>query len=294
MDLSVKRLGIVVGYRCNFHCSHCLVSEKGQRELSGPEIDKLRGIVATQQFESVLFIGGEPTLYIKTINRILEGFQPRPDGIVAITTNGHFAKTEAGAVNTLKKIHGLNFVQVSYDNYHKRFIKLSNIANLYSASKKLGMRFAVLVAVLSPLDLVLLQELKAAGIAEKYVRVQGIHAIGSAAANQLEYSYPSFNPDVLKKKCPKNGTIVYICGEGFTICCSHLAFERENTNFVHSTMEQHEASGFFRLISRFSFEELMFKAGVGREELKPRHSYPCALCGLIFERMQKLHPELLR
>lgn len=285
---------MLVGYKCNFRCSHCLISDKKQQELSEPEIRSLRGLLAAKKFESVLFIGGEPTLYIDTINRVLEGYLPGPETVIAITTNGHFANTEASAVETLKSIHGLNFVQVSYDNYHKRFVKISNIQNLYSASKKLGMGFAVLVAILSPLDLVLLQELKAAGITGSHVRVQGVHAIGAAAANQLEYSYPSFNPDVLKKKCPKDGTVVYICGEGFTVCCSHLAFERENADFVHPTIEQHAASRFYRLISRFSFAELMAKAGVGADELEPRHSYPCALCGHVFSRMRKHHPELLR
>lgn len=294
MGIRIKRLGVVVGYKCNFHCSHCLISEKNKQELSRPEIESLRRLLSANKFESVLFIGGEPTLYIDTINQVLEGYSPGPDTILAITTNGHFAGTETAAIETLKKIPGLNFVQVSYDNYHKRFVKLSNIKNLYLASKKLGMGFAVLVAVLSPLDLVLLQELKAAGITGEYVRVQGIHSIGAAAVNQLEYSYPSFNPAVLEKKCPKDGTIVYICSEGFTVCCSHLAFEPENADFVHATIEKHERSKFYQMICRLSFRELMAKAGVGMEELKPRHSYPCALCGLIFERMRKRHPELLR
>jgi hypothetical protein len=287
-------LGVLVGYKCNFRCSHCLVSEKKQQELSESEILDLRALLASRRLESVLFIGGEPTLYVDTINRVLEGFSPGPGVLIAITTNGHFADTEERAVETLKSVHGLNFVQVSYDNYHKRFVKISNIRNLHAASKKLGMGFAVLVAILSPLDLVLLQELEAAGIAGGNVRVQGVHAMGAAAANHLEYSYPSFNPDVLSKKCPKDGAVVYICGEGYTVCCSHLAFERENADFVHPTVEGHIASKFYGLIDRFSFGELMSMVGMAAGELEPRHSYPCALCEEIFSRMRKNCPNLLR
>lgn len=294
MNLQTDRIGIIVGYKCNFRCKHCLISEKKQRELSESEIQNLRKLLVERDFKSVLFIGGEPTLYIDTINRIMEGFSPKPSAVIAITTNAHFATSEASAEETLKKIHGLNCVQVSYDNYHKSFVSLSNIKNLYLASKKLGMQFAVLVAVISPLDLVLLRQLKEVGISEKKVRVQGIHAIGDAAANRLEYFYPSFNEAVLKWKCPNDGHMVYICGEGFTICCSHLAFEQKNNDFVHRTINGHLRSKFFSLISQFSFEELMLKAGVEADELRPGHSYPCALCALIFKRMREKRPELLR
>lgn len=248
----------------------------------------------SRRFESLLFVGGEPTLYIDKINRILSGVPVEPGMTVAITTNAHFAGTVAAAMDTLQKIRGLNFVQVSYDNYHKQFIGIDNIRNLYKASRNLGMKFSVIAAVQSPLDLVLLQELKAVGISGEHVRVQGVHAVGAAAANQLRYTYPSFNSTVLSAKCPYDGKIVYLCGEGFTACCSHLAFSPGNSDYIHPSIEQHFASKFYGLVSNFTFLELMKKSGLSVKDLAPEHSYPCALCALIFDSIKERRPALLR
>lgn len=294
MPARVKRLAVLVGYRCNFHCKHCLIADKESKELSLTEIRLLRKLLASQNFDSLLFVGGEPTLYISTINKVLEGFVKGPKTIVAITTNGHFAASESSARETLKKINGLNYVQVSYDNYHKKFIRLSNIHNLYQASKSLGMGFAVLVAIQSPLDLVLLKELKSIGIGDHQIHIQGIHSIGAATTNHLEYKYPSFDCGVLSGKCPNDGKMVYMCGEGFTTCCSHLVFDTENKDYVHPSISRHVASKFYGLVSRFTFKELMKKAGLSMKGLKPEYSYPCALCGHIFKAIKEKQPSLLR
>ncbi|MHB9138691.1 MAG: radical SAM protein [Victivallaceae bacterium] len=293
MGYSLNKLAVLVGYKCNFRCAHCGVADKKRQELTEVEIRLLRRLLASRHFESLLFIGGEPTLYINKINEVLDGLPQDSDPRVLITTNGHFAKSENSAIETLKKFSKLNSVQLSYDNFHKTFIHLSNVRNLSQACKRLNMGFVVMIAIQSPLDLVLLKELKSVGIDDKQVLIQGVHAIGSAATNHIAYSYPSFDRGVLRKKCPNKEKLIYMCGEGFTTCCSQLTLGEDTKDYIHPSMERHTASKFHSLIRRFSFKELMGKAGLSVKDLAPKHSYPCTLCGLIFDTIKENRPSLL-
>jgi len=253
----------------------------------------LRGLLVSFQPESLLFIGGEPTLYTEKINTILEGNVVSPSTAVVITTNGHFAVSRGAAVSAIKKFRRLDHVQLSYDNYHKEFISLDNVSNLRKACEDLGVHFGVLISVKSPLDLVLLKDLKAAGVKDSQVRIQGVHLIGAAAVNGIGYDYPSFNEQVLSRKCESIGNMVYLCGEGFTSCCSHLAFEEENRSYIHPTIEDHIASKFHGLVMKHTFGELLELAGLSKADLVPAHSYICALCAHIFKGLQKNRPDLL-
>lgn len=288
-----KNLTVLVGYRCNFRCSHCIVAGKEQRELSNQEVSMLRGLLVSFKPEALLFIGGEPTLYIEKINTVLLGGIVAPETVVVITTNGHFASSLSSAISTLKSFSRLDSVQLSYDNFHKKYISLRHVSNLREACETLGLNFAVLISIRSPLDLVLLRELKSVGIADRQIRVQGIHLIGAAAANEIGYEYPSFNESTLARKCESLGNMVYLCGEGFTSCCSYLAFEEQNRNYVHQTIEAHLTSKFYHLVSKYTFGELLEMVGLSREVLLPEHSHLCALCARIFNEIRIKRPELL-
>ena len=241
----------------------------------------------------MLFIGGEPSLYIDKINRIISGLPDKSKTRVLITTNGHFAHSHEAAADTLNSFKRLNAVQLSYDCYHKQFISLKKIENLFQACKTLKKGFVVLMAIKSPLDLVLLKELKTVGITDKQVCVQGIHSVGSAAENNIEYRYPSFNPGVLKEKCPNEDKVVYLCGEGYTTCCSQLTLGKDNGGYIHPTIREHTSSKFYRMISRLTFGELFEKAGLSLKNAPAECSYPCTICGRIFSAIKNTKPELL-
>lgn len=293
MSARLCKLAILVGYKCNFRCSHCGVADKRKRELSDEEISDLRRLLAARKFESVLFIGGEPTLYIDKVNRVINGLPVNSKTKILITTNGHFAHSKEIAVNTLNRFERLDAVQLSYDCYHKQFLSLNKVANLFQACKSLDIGFVVLMAIKSPLDLILLNELKTVGITDKQVCVQGIHSIGSAATNNIEYKYPSFDPGVLKEKCPNENKIIYLCGEGYTTCCSQLTLGKDNSGYIHPTIREHASSKFYHLIRRLTFGKLWKKTGLPLKNIPAECSYPCTICGRIFAAIKKDKPKLL-
>ncbi|HNW42876.1 MAG TPA: radical SAM protein [Elusimicrobiales bacterium] len=271
---------ILVGYRCNFNCAHCGVSEKRQVSLTEEEIHLLIRAINTYQFQSLLFVGGEPTLYIDKINTILSGIKYAPFPQIKITTNGHFARTEAAALTVLNEFRALSGVQLSYDRFHKAFQKEANLSNLYSACRRSGRSFNVLMTVQTPMDLLLIKDLKKMG--DFPVGVQPIHPIGAAQKNKLQHIYPSFDADVLQKKCPNNNKLIYLPGEGFTTCCSHLALDGDGRGYVHPTLAGHLGSEFYSIMRKKTFQELIEYFKIPSPKFSPQHSAPCAMCKYLF------------
>ena len=278
----ISEFCITVGYSCNFSCAHCGVSLKRGLALSAREDRLLIRTILEHKFGSLLFVGGEPTLYIEKINAILDGIAGKTEPRIIITTNGHFARTEDSAIRTLSAFNRLHSVQLSYDKFHKKFLPFQNIKNIYSACKKLKMDFRVLLSIESPLELVIVKELRKAG--DFSVAVQKVHSIGEAAKNKITPLYPSFDSSVLRKKCPNRTKLIYMCGEGFTTCCSYLAFQKDPSNYVHKTLEAHLKSLFYSDISHFTFSSLMGKFKIPAAGLLPEHSEPCNLCRHIFQK----------
>lgn len=276
-------LGITVGTECNFRCRHCLVDERlGNKKISRIEIQRLISEIDTHSPRAIVFTGGEPTLYLKEINAILSAIAATQKIKVKVITNGHFAVNPAAAEKTLKSFRLLNGVSVSYDKFHSEFVREAHIHNLYEACHKLGLSFSVMCAIQSPLDLTFLNKLKLSGIS---ITTQKILPIGNAKANGLEYGYQQFEDMVLKRKCPNLGGLVYNCGFGFTVCCGFLASESDNRRYVHQTIAEHRGSPFYQLISKYSFGELLRKAGMSKKQLSPVHSSPCSLCAHIVPRI---------
>jgi len=135
------------------------------------------------------------------------------------------------------------------------------------------------------MDLILLKELRRIG--NFPIGVQPIHPIGAAQKNKLEHIYPSFDHGVLRKKCPNNNKIVYLCGEGFTTCCSHLALSGESSKYAHPTVEAHMGSEFYRTMQKNTFTELLKLFKIRAPKFLPEHSSPCGLCRYIFEKSRK-------
>lgn len=272
-------LGITVGTKCNFRCRHCLVdSDLGSSKLTSGEVSLQIRTINKYRPRSVIFTGGEPTLCLKEIREILASVDNPDKTRFRMVTNGHFAVTAAAAEKTLGSLKGLSGVQMSYDKFHAEFIPVSNVHNLAAACSKLRLAFSLVSAVESPADVLFLNPVKLKGV---NITLQKILPIGSAKKNALAYGYQTFEREVLKKKCPNLGGLVYNCGAGFTTCCAFLSSRADKKNYVHPTPEEHWDSPFYKFISGFSLGELLHMSGLPETALSPADSTACALCARI-------------
>jgi len=280
MPRSIKELGVVVGYRCNFKCAHCCTRHNRSQGLSA--VEKLSIISAIDRYNpgTLLFVGGETTLYLETVNEILSAARDLSGSKIKVTTNGHFARTVPSAVRMLRSFKKLDSIQLSYDRFHAEFLPFRNVKNLYLACKKLGMKFCVINTITSPLELVGLKKFWPIG--KFKVLVNKVMCLGEAARNGIEYAYPSFDSGVLNRSCPARNNLTYVCGRGFSACCSSLAFET-SLPVAHASIAQHRRSRFYRLISGMTLGRLMRKSGLPANCLPPQFSAECHLCEHIFK-----------
>jgi len=199
-----------------------------------------------------------------------------------MTTNGHFAESKEAAIKVLSSIPELSVVNLSCDRQHEKFLPEANIAHLFAACRELGIVFRVVLALSSPMDLVLLKKLKAIG---KFpVMPQKMLPMGAAKKNSLGYKHPSFDEGVLSKACPNRDVLIYMCGQGFTVCCASMAFYSKSERIVHATIEEHLRSEFYSLIARHTLGEIVQKLGLSGIKMLPEDSSPCVLCEKIFRK----------
>ncbi len=256
-----------------------MVGGKKKSQLSQNEKKLIIYSVKKHKTKHVLFIGGEPTLYIREMNDIILRLS-NMDIKFRMTTNGHFARSKSEALEVLSSINRLSGVNLSYDRLHAKFLPEQNIKNLFAACEELKINFSIIMAMMSPMDLVLLKKLNKIG--RFTIMPQKLLPIGSAKLNNIGYKYPSFDEGVLKKLCPNRRVIIYMCGQGFTSCCSSLALCARPGRVIHHTVGHHLNSEFYKLISKYTFRKMMRELGVSGLKMLPEDSAPCVLCEHVF------------
>lgn len=282
LDSSLPTLCIIVGTRCGFSCRHCLIEKQTRdRSLTSRETSLLQRVIS-KHASRLSFSGGEPTLYIPNINKIVSA-HPAPHKLkLGITTNGSFAVSRAAAQRTLGMIPSLQQVRLSYDRFHAEFLPFSYVKNLYTACKRMGLSFRVVLCMQSPLDLTLVKKLEKLG--DFRIEVQPVCDVGEARKNKVAFTYPVFDRKILSKYCPNRNQLAYMCGKGFSVCCSNLVFNNVYNGCVHATPEEHMKSSFYKVLTRLSFGELLKKFKISELELSPDHSTGCSLCEYIFKK----------
>ncbi len=279
----ISQLVILPGYACNFKCAHCGTTGERRLQLSDKEIRLLHRTVNNYDFRSVSFAGGEPTLYIDEINRVLSGFDELEKIDISITTNGHFAETVAKAAGLIAAIKKLDKIRLSYDRFHKQFLPYTHVRNLYEACRGSGVDFGAILTIQSPLDLVLSKELRQAG--DFPIGVQKVLPIGRAKSNNVGYSYTEFNPAVLREMCPNKRKISYLCGRGFSVCdvsISFREFKKHPEKYLRPSAEKLFESDFYQRMATMKFAELLKRCGDPAIKFSPAHSSHCVLCEHIF------------
>lgn len=282
MTLETLELTVLPGFKCGFRCAHCAVGPElaAEGRLSRDEIRLLQRTIAEIRPSALTFAGGEPTYYADDINELVSA-HPAPESLtVRLTTNGQFAQDKARALGVLRSFKKLDQVQLSYDRFHEDFFPFQKVRHVADACKELPVGFGVLLAVSSPLDLELAGRLRALG--DFPITVQKVLPIGDARTNGVAFRHLEFDPKVLAAHCPNRGQVTYICGRGFTICCSSLAFNGARRGVVHPALAEHLESPLYRSMMTHDFSGLLARAGIESDSLGPEMSEACTLCEHIF------------
>jgi organic radical activating enzyme len=278
VDEDIEVFHVLPGLFCNLSCGHCgsSSSPKEKYRLTQEELKAIASALKIFSPKKLLFTGGEPTFHIDEINEIISNHPDLEKCSVQITTNGWFAKQEARISKVLNRFVKLDSVQLSYDQFHKSKLESENIYHLSEYCSKNNIKFNISVSVSDPSELVLVSQLKQ----ETKVPVifNKIEACGRAKETEVQFRYPIFESRVLGEKCPNINTLNYICGRGFTICCSNLIFNQHKGNFANLSLNEYLSSEFHQEMKTKTFQQMLDERGISKATLRPEHSSACQLC----------------
>lgn len=269
------------GDYCNLSCSHCgtLSGPKGTMVLGSEELLQIDRAIREYLPEKLLFTGGEPTFFIETINKIIDFYPKDVDFEVQFTTNGHYAKSFEEIEKYLGAVKQLNEVQISYDKFHGSRLNIEDLKRIKEWCSTKDIKVNISMCISSPLELIEAQ--KTAEESNIKLSYQPVEGSGRAKEMDREYKYFHFEEEVKSRSCPNAGSISYICGKGFSVCCSSLMFNMDNTNFYNKELTQYLGSSFHEKMTSKTFKEMIdFDLP---EEMDPRLSSPCNFCEFIHQ-----------
>jgi MoaA/NifB/PqqE/SkfB family radical SAM enzyme len=279
-------LNVILGYFCNYKCGHCVSSSGPQRrkdEMTEEDFERLKSGMQARPPTLLLFTGGEPTLSIPAMNRVIS-LHPDPSSAqVAITTNGWFASSAQKIASILSQITQLNKVQMSADVFHGNESKFEWVSNLAGYCQEHGIEFNVTMCISEPMQLAAAKEMvEKLGIK---VTFQPVTGTGRAAETGAEFQYPLFEKETLKEKCPILQTgRSYFPRQGYSVCCSNLVFSKQPLDVIHPTEDEHLESKFFKNLSQHTMGELARIYGVDLSGAGSSQSHVCGLCEYIHSR----------
>lgn len=137
-------LVVSITNKCNASCKFCGISAINSNKFGDfMSIDILEKLCKESSklanFQNIIFTGGEPFLYIDRVESVMYMLKTAKKNI-GIVTNGFIFKNEETAKKIISRLsrNGLNFLQISTDQYHLEYINLNTIKKAILICKQYG------------------------------------------------------------------------------------------------------------------------------------------------------------
>lgn len=112
------KIGVMITDSCNFQCRHCMVDSSIKQNLIDDSVlQRFYEIVMDNQPDTVCILGGEPLLFINTVEEIVNSLKDVCDNFL-VYSNGTFF-LDADKRERVKDL-GVQ-VRISKDRFHKDF-----------------------------------------------------------------------------------------------------------------------------------------------------------------------------
>ena len=145
----LTNLGLVITYKCQIACSHCIL-EASPRRTEEMELTDARQWIhqassyRNGQFKVLSLTGGEP-FYNLDLLRQISDIAEKAGLLVTVVTNAFWAFTRETALDTLKSIPAVRMLAVSADAYHQAEIPIERVQHAVAAAQQLELEYSVAV-----------------------------------------------------------------------------------------------------------------------------------------------------
>jgi organic radical activating enzyme len=145
----LRNIGMMMTYRCQAACSHCVVEAGPHRteEVSLENaLDWVNQIARYRDghIKALSLTGGEPFDCFDKLKAVAR--HGAEQGLIITTiTNGFWATSPQEATKTLQEIAGLRMIGISADRHHQNFIPFERVKNTVIAAQQCGLPYRILV-----------------------------------------------------------------------------------------------------------------------------------------------------
>jgi len=143
----LRNIGLIVTYKCQVACPHCIIEAGPNRKEEIQLKDAFDWIEQIAKYRKgyikvLSLTGGEPFYDIKKLKQ-LSTFGKDSGLLVSAVTNAFWASTAKEAVKTLEELPAITMLAISADVYHQSQIPFKRVKNAVDAAKKLGIPFQI-------------------------------------------------------------------------------------------------------------------------------------------------------
>ena len=274
------RLFIFISDKCNFSCKHCVSnssSKANQFLIDDTDIELVTTQINTNNgVKEVHFTGGEPSLFVELMQKIQNGVKRKVHW--GMTTNGWFGKN---AANHLRDIH-LDEMAISYDKFHKEFIDHEIIDDLIKYTHDNSIRVKINSVYESISDISITNDIN-----HNDAEPVPTNMLYAGRANQISHNPQNILPKVnpLDSTCPSlnneiSKDLIYMPGEGFTVCCGSLLFDNLQDESFLFTKNVGEKNQMQDLLTKGNFKHQLELLAIEPHDLSFNHV--CEACKFIY------------
>jgi MoaA/NifB/PqqE/SkfB family radical SAM enzyme len=145
----LRNIGIMMTYRCQAACSHCVV-EAGPHRTEEVDLEEALDWIdqiahyRNGHIRALSLTGGEPFCCFNKLKAIaLHG--AKLGMIITTITNAFWATSPHEATTILKKVVGLKMIGISADLHHQDFIPFKRVKNAVLAAQECGIAYRIIV-----------------------------------------------------------------------------------------------------------------------------------------------------
>jgi hypothetical protein len=283
------QLGLLLTFRCNAECAHCLVDAGPRRSEVMDEADVQSYIDQASAIpygtSALCFSGGEVFLYHSLLERAIS-YAAGKFASISVVTNAFWARNEAVARRKLEplKAAGLGTLIVSASPFHSPYVNPLRAGFAVAAADSLGLR--TFVKCTGPSDGPTPEaRIRALGPGAKAASVQHMSLLPGGRALGLAPSAFPEQAGIPEGRCPgavftisPNGDAYFCCTPGAFI--DALKLGNAKTSTIHDLVQEYYMRGIFAFLRCHGPAALvpdLKEAGLGGK-LRTGYVDVCHLC----------------
>ena len=181
------KLSVFYTNDCNILCEHCFLGRITEKHFMRNEL--LKNVLSQAiecDIDVISFTGGEPLLYWDNISKELNvGLLNNIK--LTISTNGFWARNEDSTKKMIEKLKSKNIKQIelSYDEYHAKFIPIENIYNIIDIAKIYNIVVKIIMSVSNEFSYLVLYSKLLKYICAENIIIQKVAKFGNANNNAI-------------------------------------------------------------------------------------------------------------